>query len=74
MLDTFQPVNIRSLRETAELAGVSLKTLRNLIDRGAGPVVTASQNAASACAMIIAKLGLIAAQRHRRPWCRWATF
>ena len=34
------PARVRSLRVTAELAGVSLKTLRNLIDKGKGPIVT----------------------------------
>lgn len=35
-----QPTRVRSLRETADIAGVSLKTLRNLIEAGKGPVVT----------------------------------
>ena len=38
-LDEHSPARVRSLRETAELVGVSLKTLRNLIDQGKGPKV-----------------------------------
>ena len=37
---TGEPLKVRSLRETANLAGVSLDTLRRRIADGTGPVVT----------------------------------
>ena len=40
MYETILDHRILSLRETAEWAGISLATLRRLIQRGEGPLVT----------------------------------
>jgi hypothetical protein len=36
----YRSARVRSLSETAEIAGISLATLRRAIDEGSGPILT----------------------------------